>query len=178
MGSSSVFVVDEHSAGTPLLAPRGANGEVLRASIAYMVAGLVGFLLMGLLGLVMRLDQAGLLVVAPAWFYRIMTLHGAGMVASVLLAGLGGLAAAVSATTRLSGRVLWITLLVYLLGTGFVDLATLVGGFGAGWTILYPLPAHGIVWTLDAALAMFSQYEIIETVRTGKVVMARGEHPT
>ena len=31
---------------------------------------------------------------------------------------------------------------------------------------------------IDAAVAMFSQFEIIETVRTGKVVMARGEQPT
>lgn len=31
---------------------------------------------------------------------------------------------------------------------------------------------------VDAALTMFSQFEIIETVRTGKVVMARGEQPT
>lgn len=31
---------------------------------------------------------------------------------------------------------------------------------------------------LDSAIAMFSQFEIIETVRTGKVVMARGEQPT
>ena len=31
---------------------------------------------------------------------------------------------------------------------------------------------------LDAAVGMFSQYQIIETVRTGKVVMARGEQPT
>jgi len=31
---------------------------------------------------------------------------------------------------------------------------------------------------VDAAITMFSQYEIIETVRTGKVVMARGEQPT
>lgn len=31
---------------------------------------------------------------------------------------------------------------------------------------------------LDAALGMFSQFQIIETVRTGKVVMARGEQPT
>lgn len=31
---------------------------------------------------------------------------------------------------------------------------------------------------LDAAIGMFSQYNIIETVRTGKVVMARGEQPT
>lgn len=31
---------------------------------------------------------------------------------------------------------------------------------------------------LDAAVNMFSQFEIIETVRTGKVLMARGERPT
>ena len=31
---------------------------------------------------------------------------------------------------------------------------------------------------VDAAVTMFSQYEIIETVRTGKVVMARSEQPT
>lgn len=31
---------------------------------------------------------------------------------------------------------------------------------------------------LDAAIGMFSQFQIIETVRTGKVVMARGEQPT
>jgi acetolactate synthase I/III small subunit len=31
---------------------------------------------------------------------------------------------------------------------------------------------------IDAAVTMFSQFNIIETVRTGKVVMARGEQPT
>jgi acetolactate synthase I/III small subunit len=31
---------------------------------------------------------------------------------------------------------------------------------------------------IDAAVGMFSQFTIIETVRTGKVVMARGEQPT
>ena len=31
---------------------------------------------------------------------------------------------------------------------------------------------------IDAAVIMFSQFNIIETVRTGKVVMARGEQPT
>ena len=31
---------------------------------------------------------------------------------------------------------------------------------------------------INAAVAMFSQFTIIETVRTGKVVMARGEQPT
>jgi acetolactate synthase I/III small subunit len=31
---------------------------------------------------------------------------------------------------------------------------------------------------IEAAISMFSQFEIIETVRTGKMVMARGQQPT
>jgi acetolactate synthase-1/3 small subunit len=37
---------------------------------------------------------------------------------------------------------------------------------------------HGDSPKIDAAITMFSQFNIIETVRTGKVVMARGEQPT
>lgn len=152
------MIASPNVAGTRVLAPGETNGDVLRASLAYMVAGLASFLLMGLLGFLLRLDQGGLVVVSPGWFYRIMTLHGSGMVSSVLLAALGGLAAAVSATSRLSARALWIALIVYLLGTGFVILATLVGRFAGGWTVLYPLPEHGGTWTMEAALTMYAGY--------------------
>lgn len=37
---------------------------------------------------------------------------------------------------------------------------------------------HGGSRKVDSAIGMFSQFEIIETVRTGKVVMARGEQAT
>ena len=37
---------------------------------------------------------------------------------------------------------------------------------------------NGDTSKIDAALAMFTQFEVIETVRTGKVVMARGELAT
>ena len=37
---------------------------------------------------------------------------------------------------------------------------------------------HGDSDKVDAAIRLLSQFEIIETVRTGKVVMARGEQPT
>lgn len=150
--------MDERMTDPTLLAPHAANGGVLRASIAYMVVGLGAFLLLGLLGLLMRLDHAGLVVVPPLWFYRIMTLHGSGMISSVLLASMGGLAAAVSATSRLSARALWTALIFYLMGTGFVALAVLAGGFAGGWTALYPLPELGAVWTIEAALTMFVGY--------------------
>lgn len=37
---------------------------------------------------------------------------------------------------------------------------------------------HGASDKVDAAVRMLGKFEIIETVRTGKVVMARGEQPT
>ena len=45
-------------------------------------------------------------------------------------------------------------------------------------TVFLSAMLHGASSKIDAALTMFSQFEIIETVRTGKVVMARGEKAT
>jgi len=143
--------------------PAAAVGaETVRASLAYMIAGFVTFLLMGALGLLMRLGHAGLVGIDPAWFYAIMTLHGAGMVSAVLLAGMGALAHVLHGRMRLSPRLLWTALIIYVLGTGFVLLATLLGRFGAGWTVLHPLPytSQG-EWSLWAALAVYFGYFLV-----------------
>jgi cytochrome c oxidase subunit 1 len=136
----------------------GTNGAVLRAAIGYLVSGFATFLAMGLLGLLMRLDHAGILVISPDWFYRLMTLHGAGMVSAVLLAALGGLCAVVSQWVRLSARALWIAFVAYMTGMGLVVVATLLGRFAGGWTVLHPLPFDGRTWSLAAALAIFGGY--------------------
>ena len=137
----------------------GNNGGMLRVSLVYMVVGFVVFLLMGLLGLLMRLNHAGLLILSPDWFYRIMTLHGSGMVAAGLLASMGGFAAVLSKSLTLSSRILWTAFFIYFLGAGFVIISTIIGGFGAGWTVLHPLPYHsGGFWGLWAAIAMYLGY--------------------
>ncbi len=137
----------------------GTNGGVLRIALVYMTTGFAVFLLMGLLGLLMRLNHAGILPLPPDWFYRIMTLHGSGMVAANLLAAMGGFAAVLSRGVRLSPRLLWIVFVIYFLGAGFVIIATLLGGFGAGWTVLHPLPYESKGgWGLPAALAMYVGY--------------------
>ncbi len=136
----------------------GSNGAAVRAGIAYMVAGFAVILLMGLLGLVMRLTHGGTITIAPAWFYRIMTLHGAGMIAASLLVVMGGFAAVLSRTVRLSTRWLWIGWVVSLLGVVLVVAATLLGGFGGAWTVLHPLPFEGQVWSRGAALTMYTGY--------------------
>lgn len=147
---------------TPTQSYAGHDGGVLRVALAYMVVGFVLFLLMGLLGLLMRLNQGGILTIPPRVHYWVLTLHGTGMVAASLLAALGGVAAILSQHVRLSARLLWTILLVYSLGAGFVVLATAVGGFGAGWTILPPLPYHsGGGWDLWAAVAAYTGYLLV-----------------
>ncbi|HNG56968.1 MAG TPA: hypothetical protein PLX70_05950, partial [Solirubrobacterales bacterium] len=49
------------------------------------------FALMALVGLVMRLIQAETIDITSVWFYRLMTLHAAGMLAGALLSMMGGL---------------------------------------------------------------------------------------
>ena len=46
---------------------------------------------MGVVGLSMRLAQATVVDLSPAWFYRLMTLHGVGMITGSLLAMMGAL---------------------------------------------------------------------------------------
>src|SRR5512143_2783488 len=60
-----------------------------RIGLLFGGTGLVLIGLMGLLGLTMRLTQAEVIDVGPGWFYRLMTLHGAGMLTGVVLAGMG-----------------------------------------------------------------------------------------
>lgn len=113
------------------------------------------FLIMGVLGLMMRLAQAGTAEVPPDRFYQVMTLHGSGMITAVLLAAMGGLAAVLGQYVRLSIRWLWVAYASFMMGAGLVILATLVGKFAPGWTMLYPLPFEGKVWTRAAAVAAY-----------------------
>lgn len=136
------------------------NGAVLRAAMAYLIAGLGTVAVMGLLGLLMRLDHAGMLMVSPDWFYRIMTLHGAGMITGLLFASFGGLAAVVSADVRLSSRALWLGLVLYLTGMMLVVFAIVLGRFAAGWTVLDPLPYQGKTWTESAGVLAFAGYAV------------------
>lgn len=102
--------------------------------------GVALVLLMGVLGLLMRLDQARAIDVGAGFFYRAMTLHGAGMIAATLLAMMGGIWFAVRGTVPLSfGRA--ITAYALVVGGAVAALVgVLAGGFATGWTFLAPLP--------------------------------------
>ena len=120
-------------------APRQAERRV---GLLFAATGLVLVGLMGVLGLTMRLAQAKVIDIGPGWFYRLMTLHGAGMLTGAVLAMMGACWYVLRPQVALSlGRMLWsFTLIVG--GVPLVLVATLVGGFAAGWTFLPPLPFY------------------------------------
>ena len=105
-------------------------------------SGVAIFALMGLLGLTMRLAQAEVIDLSPTWFYRLLTLHGAGMLTGALLAMMGALWFVVRKVVPLSLERMLASLVLILVGAVGVIVATLIGGFGTGWTFLSPLPFY------------------------------------
>ena len=127
-----------------------------RIALLFAGTGIAVFAAMGLAGLTMRLAQAEVIDLSPSWFYRLLTLHGAGMLTGALMAMMGALWFVVRGTVPLSlGRMLASYLLI-LVGAVGVIVATLVGGFGTGWTFLSPLPFYPAgqweTWATDAYL--------------------------
>lgn len=111
-----------------------------RIGLVFAATGLALVLLMGVAGIAMRLAQATVVDLSPAWFYRLLTLHGAGMIGGVLLATMGALWYVLHPVVPLrAGRMLAAYVLIAAGAVGLL-VATLVGGFGAGWTFLPPLP--------------------------------------
>ncbi len=135
------------------------EATVQRVAFVYLYVGFVLFLVMGLLGIAMRLSHAGALPLNPGLYDEFFTLHGAGMIAATLLGAMGGIVAVLTAAERLNIRLLWIALVLYVVGVCYIPIAVLLGGFSAGWTALYPLPlAYQAGWTPWSTFAFLVGY--------------------
>ncbi len=122
------------------------------ALISYLSISALVYVLMMLLGFVMRIAQAQWLEITPQLFYQVMTAHGAGMV------GISGLAASavmwyfLRRHVELTVNILWANLFFFLLGVVLILGGIFLGGFGGGWTFLFPLPSYGLgAWEAPAA---------------------------
>jgi cytochrome c oxidase subunit 1 len=117
------------------------NEAARRMTVVWVTTGGVLLALLALVGLVLRLTQSTG-VIPDRWFYALLTLHGAGMVAVTLMA----LAMTVWALLRdqlpLRNSVSMTIYALTVLAGVLVIIATIGGKFGTGWTFLYPLPSH------------------------------------
>ena len=92
----------------PAAAVPAPTSEERRIGALMGGTGLALFLVMMLLGITMRSTQAKLVGVSDPWFYRLMTLHGAGMLVAMLLVMMGGMWFVLRPHVQLSvRRLLW-----------------------------------------------------------------------
>jgi cytochrome c oxidase subunit 1 len=135
--NQSAGVLHERAGGMPALGTH--DGQRM---IAWLFGGtaVALFFLMAIGGVLMRLNQAELINIGPEAFYRIMTLHGAGMLVTAVVGTSGGLWYAVRDSLPLSVKRMLISWGLIVAGALVVLVSTLLLGFASAWTFLWPLP--------------------------------------
>jgi len=134
-----------------------------RVTLTWVLVALVLFPVLAVLGLVMRVVQAGYFPgLPPEWFYAVMTLHGLGMVGLWFAAGMAGISLMLARYVRPTLAVSWVAFGATLTGVVLLLAATLVGRLGVGWYFLYPLPFHsGGTWPAWATGSLFAALAIM-----------------
>lgn len=118
----------------------------------YLGTSLAVLLLMMIVGLLMRAAQADWLEIPANIFYQLLTAHGAGMVGIAGLAGAGIMWHFLGRHVKLSSTALYINYGLFLAGVVLILGAIFWGGYAAGWTFLWPLPAKSMgLWSTHAA---------------------------
>ncbi|TAK51607.1 MAG: cytochrome C oxidase subunit I [Betaproteobacteria bacterium] len=128
----------------------------------YVVTAVALFVLMMLLGLAMRMSQATWINVAPDLFYRLLSMHGAGMVGTTALATTAVMWFFLRKYVQLHLWALVANYVLFLLGALCIIVAVFAGGYGALWTFLYPLPVQSVgLWSPNAAALFMLGYLLI-----------------
>ncbi|MDE2180113.1 MAG: cbb3-type cytochrome c oxidase subunit I, partial [candidate division NC10 bacterium] len=112
----------------------------------YIGSGLALVGAMVVVGLGLRMAQGGMHTFQPGLFYSLMTLHGAAMMTGMALCGMGLLWYLFTQEGPLNPTTAIVACALILVGAVLVAISVLVGGFGAAWTFLYPLPFVGTYW--------------------------------
>jgi len=140
---------------------RLAGGERLTFNL-YLVTGLLLFVLMMLLGVVMRMTQARWLGVPSDWFYQLLSMHGAGMVGTSVMITTATMWFFLRKYVTLHLWAFATNYVLFMLGALCIIGATFGGGYAALWTFLYPLPMQGMgLWSPGASALFMLGYLLI-----------------
>jgi cytochrome c oxidase subunit 1 len=127
-----------------------------------MITALALFLVMMLLGLAMRGTQATWVDVSITLFYRIMTMHGAGMVGTMSLATTAVMWFFLRKYVHLHLWTFLTNYVLFMIGALCIIWSVFVGGFAGAWTFLYPLPVHSMgLWSVGSAALFMVGYLLI-----------------
>lgn len=121
-------------------------------------------LLMMIVGVLMLLCQGKLLVLDNRLFYKIMTLHGTGMIGAAALAVSSIMWYFLSQYVPLKRAVFQLYIILFLVGVAMVLVSIFSFDFAGAWTFLYPLPAiSGGMWGKTGAALYLGGMLVIGT---------------
>ncbi len=128
----------------------------------YLVTSLVLFLVMMVLGLLMRLAQGAWMDMSPTLFYQVMTAHGAGMVGTAALASSAVMWFFLRKYVPLKTSIFLANYVLFMIGAVLLLVAIFIGKFAGAWTFLYPLPVQSLgVWSVGSAVLFMVGFLII-----------------
>jgi cytochrome c oxidase subunit I len=110
-------------------------------ALSLMVTAVV-LVLMMIFGVIMLLNQGNVVKISPQMFYKVMTIHGTGMIGIAALGGSAIMWYYVSKYIYLDAKVFFANLILSLIGVVLILTAIFGFHFSDGWTFLFPLPAY------------------------------------
>lgn len=159
--------------------PEGAHP---RLTLLWLGASLLLFVGMLVLGVIMRAVQGNLAPDMASHFYAFMTFHGLGMAGSMFVGAMAAASYFLGRYVKPSAKASAVALGGTLLGVVILAVATLVGGFAAGWYFLHPLPFSQMggwpiwtAWTFLASLTVLGVSWLVWTVDNLRAIAA--EYP-
>lgn len=131
--------------------PADRRRDIIGAwSITVIAMGVVltDFLIMAVVGVVMRMNQGEWTHLTPERFYSLMTMHGLLMTGGLFTASLFATWYVLVRRVGIRAK-FWsmgLVLIAVIVGVGGIVIGTAVGGYAPGWYMLYPIPFLHPTW--------------------------------
>ncbi len=119
--------------------------KIRKITSVWILAVFVLFIVSIILGILMRLNQGGIINQNPVTFYTNMTTHGLTMIGIWFVAGMAAVNYLMERYVKTSYTANVIALVLTVIGVLMFWTTTFIGKFHAAWTFLYPLPFK-IMW--------------------------------
>ncbi|MDR7239407.1 cbb3-type cytochrome c oxidase subunit I [Neobacillus drentensis] len=118
-----------------------ARNSIKKGVALSLVVTSVVLVLMMIFGVIMLLNQGNVIKIPAQLFYKVMTIHGTGMIGIAALGGSAIMWYYLSKYIHLNPKVFSTNLILSLIGVVMILTAIFGFNFSDGWTFLYPLPS-------------------------------------
>ncbi len=158
--------------------------KLKKITALWIIVIMVLFVVAIVLGILMRLNQGGVITQSPITFYTNMTTHGLTMIGIWFVAGMAAIHYIAQRYVNVNSWSNKFAFALTVIGILMLWTSTFIGKFNAGWTFLYPLPLKimwakwatplflwslvvlvvgWLVWTIDMMVQILKKYTLAQS---------------